>query len=154
MAPWLKAGLVGAAIVVVLNILGAIPCVGLVTCCLGLVVYAGVGALAAHWLPPVREPGSAAAQGALAALLASLAGGIVLTLVLVVQMAVSGGAQLLSQLPPEMLQQMYDAGVDPGMFAGPVGGAISGSFCCMGGLILAAVLGGIGGAIYAGVKPE
>ena len=154
MSPWLKAGLIGAAVLIVLNIVGLIPCVGVVTCFLGLFVYGGIGALAAHWLPPVREPSSAAGQGALAALIASLVGGLVNTIFMTVQMAVVGSGQLLSQFPPEMLEQMYDAGVDPEMFVGPVGGAISGSLCCVGGLFLAAILGAIGGAAYAGMKPE
>ena len=79
MSPWLKAGLIGGAVLIVLNLLGLIPCVGLITCILGVLAYAGIGALAAYWMPPVRVAGQAAGQGALAALVAGLIGGVVNT---------------------------------------------------------------------------
>jgi hypothetical protein len=157
MSPWLKAGLVGGAVLVVLNLLGLIPLLGIVCCLLGLVAYAGVGALAAYWMPPVREAGPAAGQGALAAVVAALIGGIVNTIAWLVQAALIPAADVLTQVPPELLQQFQDAGGDPqmlNMFAGPMGAAFGGSCCCLGGLILAAILGAIGGAIYAGIKPD
>jgi hypothetical protein len=157
MSSWLKAGLVGGAVLVVLNLLGLIPLVGIVCCFLGLVAYAGIGALAAYWMPPVREAGPAAGQGALAAVVASLIGGIINTIVWLIQSALVPTADVLSQIPPELLQQLQDAGGDPQMFntfAGPLGAAFGGSCCCLGGVILAAILGAIGGAIYAGVKPD
>jgi hypothetical protein len=88
MLPWLKAGLIGGAILVVLNLLGVIPCVGVISCIGGLVVYGGIGALAAYWMPPERMSGPAAGQGALAALVAALIGGIVNAIVLTIQMSV------------------------------------------------------------------
>jgi hypothetical protein len=156
MSPWLKAGLVGAAVLVVLSIVGLIPCVGVCTCLLGVLAYAGIGALAAYWMPPVREAGSAAGQGALAALVASLVGGIVNTIVMLIQTAVMGSEEILTQIPPEMLQQFEQAGMDPQIFetfAGPTGALLGGSMCCAGGLVLAAVLGAIGGAVFAGIQP-
>jgi hypothetical protein len=156
MSPWLKAGLVGAAILVVLNLLGFIPCVGLCTCLLGLLVYAGIGVLAAYWLPPVREAGTAAGQGALAAIVAAFVGGIVNMFVMLVQTTVMGSEQILSQIPPETLRQLEQAGMDPQVFetfAGPTGALFGGGMCCLGGLILAAILGAIGGAVYAGIQP-
>ena len=157
MSPWLKAGLVGAAILVVLNLLGMIPCVGFVTCILGVVAYAGIGALAAYWMPPIRQPSSAAGQGALAAVIAAFVGGLVNTIVLLIQASAVGSAQLLSQFPPETMRQLQAAGVDPGMldtFTGPVGAITGGSLCCAGGMVLAALLGDLGGAIVAAIKPE
>jgi hypothetical protein len=154
MAPWLKAGLVGAGVVIVLNLLGLIPCVGLVTCFLVLLGYAGIGALAAFWLEPVRDAGQGAGQGALAAMVAALLGGIVNTIVSTLQMAVADSAAALSQIPPEVLQQLQDAGVDPALFVGPGAGVLAGSMCCVGGLLLAAILGAIGGVIFAAIKPE
>jgi hypothetical protein len=154
MSPWLKAGLVGAVILVVLNLLGLIPCVGLITCILGLVAYAGIGALAAYWMPPVRMAGAAAGQGALAAVLAALIGGIVNTIIATAQMALTDTAAILSQLPAESLQQLEEAGVDPALFVGPGAGALFGSICCVGGLILAAILGAVGGAIFASIKSD
>jgi hypothetical protein len=156
MKPWLKASLIGAAVLVVLSLLSLIPCAGLVTCCLMPVAYAGIGVLAAYWMPPVRLAGPAAGQGALAAVLAALVGGIVNTVLLSVQAAVVDSAQILSQIPPETLRQLEQAGLDPQMFeqfAGPGGALFGGSVCCGGGLVLAAILGAIGGAVYASVQP-
>lgn len=154
MSPWLKAGLVGAAVLVVLNLLGLIPCVGFITCILGLLAYAGIGVLAAYWMPPVREAGAAAGQGALAAALAALIGGVVNAIVSTIQLAVADTSTILSQLPAESLQQLQEAGVDPSIFTGPGFGAAVGSACCLVGLILAAILGAVGGAVYAGIKPD
>ena len=155
MSPWLKAGLVGAAILVVLNILGLISaCVGTFTCILGLLAYAGIGALAAFWMPPIREAGAAAGQGAAAAVLAGLIGGLVNMIVSTLQMALTDSAAILSQIPPESLRQMQEMGMDPAMFTGPTFGLVVGGGCCLGGVILAAILGAIGGAIFAAIKAD
>lgn len=154
MSPWLKAGLVGGAIVVVLNLLGLIPCAGLVFCGLGLVAYAGVGALAAYWMPPVRLAGPAAGQGALAAGLASVIGGIVNWIIVTVQFALTDTATIVSAMPPESLQQLRDAGIDPSTLAGTGAGATFGGICCGAGVLIAIVLGAIGGAIFAAIKAD
>jgi len=154
MSPWIKAGLIGGAVIVVLDLMGLIPCVGLIACGLTPVVYAGVGALAAFWMPPLRSAGTAAGQGALAAVVASLMGGIVNTILMAVQVAVTDSSTVLSQLPPEMLEQLGQAGINPASLMTPVTGLASGSVCCLGGLILAAILGAIGAAILAAVKPN
>ncbi len=154
MSPWLKAGLIGGLILVGLNLLGLIPCVGALTCGLGILAYAGIGALAAYWLPPVREAGQGAGQGALAAMLAAVIGGIVNTIVATIQMALTDTAAVLSQIPPDVLRQLQEAGVDPSMFVGPTAGVMFGSMCCVGGLVIAAILGAIGGAVLAAIRPE
>jgi len=157
MSPWLKAGLIGAVVVVVLDLLGLIPCVGVIACIVGLLAYIGIGALAAYWMPPLRAAGPAAGQGALAAGLASLISGIVNTVLFLIQTAVAGSARILSQIPPATLRQLEEAGVDRQMlerFAGPGGALLAGSFCCAGGLILAALLGAIGGAVFAAMKSD
>lgn len=157
MSPWLKAGLIGAAVIVVLNLLGIIPCVGIVTCILSWIAYVGIGVLAASYIQPPREAGAGAGQGALAAALAGLVGGVVNMIILAVQATVMGSARILSQVPPDTMRQLEDAGLDPQMFeqfAGPGGALIGGSVCCLGGLLLAAILGAIGGAIYAAMKQD
>jgi hypothetical protein len=157
MQPWLKAGLIGAAVLLVLNLVGLVPCIGLITCLLGIVAYVVIGALAAYWMPPTRDPGRGAGQGALAAVIAALVGGLVNWVLLTVQATALTSEQLLSALPPETLQQLEAAGLDIAMFdrfAGPAGGVLTGSLCCAGGIVLAAILGAIGGAVFAGVKPE
>lgn len=154
MSPWLKAGLIGGAVLVVLSLMKLIPCVGLVACALELVAYAGIGALAAYWMPPVRAVGDAAGQGALAALVAGFIGGLVNWVLLTVQTAAMDPAAILSQIPPETLEQMRELGMDPAMFAGAQSGILMGGVCCLGGVIFAAILGAIGGAIFAGLKPD
>jgi hypothetical protein len=154
MSPWLKAGLIGAVVLVVLNVLGLIPCVGAITCTLGVLAYAGIGALAAYWLPPVRMAGQGAGQGAVAAVVAALAGGIVNMIIATIQMAVTDTAAILSQIPAESLRQLEQVGVDPALFVGPTAGVMFGGVCCFGGLILAAIMGAIGGGIFAAVKPD
>ncbi len=154
MSPWLKAGLIGGAALVVLDLLGLISCVAVFTCFFGLVVYVGIGALAAYWMPPVRMAGSAAGQGAMAATLAALIGGVVNMVITTVQLAVTDTAVLLSQLPAESLEQLEQMGVDPGLFVGPLAGVMYGSICCVVGLILAAILGAVGGAVFAALKAD
>jgi hypothetical protein len=154
MSPWVKAGLIGGAVLIVLNLLGLIPIIGIFFCLLGLVVYIGIGVLAAYWIPPVREAGQAAGQGAMAAALAALIGGIVNAVIIMIQLALTDSAAILSQIPAESLQQMEDVGLDPGILIGPSAGALCGSACCITGLILAAILGAIGGAVFAGIKPD
>ena len=75
--PALKAGLIGAAIVLVLNLIGIIPVIGCIGLPLELVAYGVIGALAALWMTPRREAGRAAGQGALAGLIAAAVSGVV-----------------------------------------------------------------------------
>jgi hypothetical protein len=154
----LKAGAVGAGVIVVLNLIGLIPCAGCVTCILGLLAYVGAGALAAYWLPPVRTAGEGAGAGAIAGVVAGIIGGIVNMIIAAVQFAISGGPaaamRQMDQLPPEVTRYLWDAGVDPRIFAS-IGGVLGvSSVCCVVGFILAAVLGAIGGVIFAAAKPE
>jgi len=152
--PAVKAGLIGAAALIVVNLVGLIPCVGCFTLILTLVVYAGVGVLTAFWMAPPRQAGPAAGQGAVAGLIAALIGGIVSTIITTAQMALMGSAQILSQIPAESLQQLRDAGIDPAAFTGPGAGAAIGSVGCVVGLVLAAGLAALGAVVYAAVKPE
>jgi hypothetical protein len=154
MSPWLKAGLVGGAVLVGIAIVGSVLCGGLLTCILAPVFYIGIGVLAAYWMPPIREPGPAAAQGAGAAALAALIGGIVESIITSIRWAATDPAEILSMLPATQLQQMQESGFDTTLFAAPEIGIATASFCCLGGLILAAILGGVGGAVFAGIKAD
>jgi hypothetical protein len=68
MSPSLKAGLIGAAVAVVLSLLGLVPCLGCITSVLALVLYVGVGVLTATWMKPPRDAGKGAGGGAIAGL--------------------------------------------------------------------------------------
>ena len=155
MSPWLKAGLIGAIILVVLSLLGAIPVAGVscLTIPLTLLAYLGIGVLAASYMPPPCESGPAAGQGALAGLLAAIIGGLV-TMVITIARSAMTGAQALSQIDPSMLRQLQDAGIPPELIAGPLGGAVAGSLCCGAGILFAMVLAAIGGAVYAAAKGQ
>jgi len=151
MSNWLKAGLLGAAVVAVLQVLGIIPCVGCVTWILTYVAYGCIGALAAYGLPPRRMPGSAAGQGALAGAIAGAIGGAVgLVLALgIVTVFVPLGV---------LGDSLGGAGFDPSAlweaFATLVGSVTCGSGCYALGVGIAAGLGALGGLIFAAIQPE
>jgi hypothetical protein len=154
----LKAGAVGAGVIIVLNLIGLIPCAGCIAGILGLLAYVGAGALAAYWLPPLRTAGDGAGAGAIAGVVAGIVGGIVNMIIAALRFAISGGPaaamRQMGQLPPEVMRQFYNAGLDPKIFAS-IGGVIGiSAVCCVFGFILAAVLGAIGGIIFAAVKPN
>lgn len=162
MKGWLKAGLIGMGILVALSLLGLIPIVGFCVIPLRWITYIVVGVLAASSMVPPREAGPAAKDGAMAAAVAAAGGGFVGLIIGLFQGSVSGAFQLeevMRQLPPEALQGLRDLGVTPEMITGAGGGAaamggaaVCGSVCCVGGILFAAILGAMGGAIYASVK--
>ncbi len=160
MSGWLKAGLIGAVIVIALKVLEVVPCV--VCCALPLewVALGCVGALAAYWIVPPRTMGAGAGQGALAGLIAAAIGGIVGIGVNVVGATALAPLQvaMLRQLPPEMLQAMVQSGFDPSMLTGAGTGVVEtitgGAMCCGVGLVIAAALGALGGLIFAAIKSE
>ncbi len=152
----LKAGGIGAAVMVVLALLGLIPIpfLGCLCCLLVFVAWIGSGVLAANFMQAPRTSGGAAGAGAVAGVLSGLGYGIVTALTAVVRAATGGGAALSSALTPEMIQQFQQAGVDPQTFtqmmsfmASTGGAALVGSLCCIGARLLGAALGAVGGAI-------
>jgi hypothetical protein len=161
MSGWLKAGLIGAVILVVLKVVEVVPCF---ICCgipLEWVAMGCIGALAAYWIPiGSRTIGAGAGHGALAGLIAAAIGGVIGIGVNVVGTTVLQPLQvsMWRQLPPEVLQGMIEAGVDPGMFVGEgasvLGTIGTGSVCCGIGLVVAAALGALGGLIFAAVKGD
>ena len=161
MPSWLKAGLVGgvalSVIYLVLTFFAQTTGLGCGFALLALLAFAGAGALAAFWIPPVREVGPAAGQGAAAAVIAQLIGGIVFTILTAIQFSTIDTAEVISSMDPALLDQLSQAGWDPQAFEtmlGPASALLAGSFCCVGGLIFAAILGAVGGALLAAIKPE
>ena len=154
MSNWLKAGLIGAAVIVGLNLLGWIPCVGCVTWILGYVAYGCIGALAAYWMPPMREPGPAAGQGALAGLIAGAIGGALWLILTIFGAAVFGPLAALGQIA----ETWEGAGFDPSAFiemgASVIGSVMCGTGCYAIGLAIAAGLAALGGLIFAAIQPE
>ena len=161
MPSWLRAGLVGgvalAAIYLVLTFLAQSTGLGCGFALLALLAFAGAGALAAYWIPPTREAGPAAGQGAAAATIAQLIGGIVFTILTIIQFSMINTADVISSMDPALLDQLELAGWDPQAFEtmlGPASALLAGGFCCVGGSIFAAILGAVGGALMAAIKPE
>ncbi|MEA3351617.1 MAG: hypothetical protein U9Q82_13435 [Chloroflexota bacterium] len=162
---WLKAGLIGLGVLVVLSLLGLIPIVAFCVVPLRWVTYIVVGVLAASYMDVPRDASKAAGQGALAGVIAAAGGGIVGLIISVIRGASGGAAQftqVLRQLPPDVVRQLRDAGIPLGQILGSgaagaagVGSiAICSSVCCLGGIVFAAALGAIGAAIYASVKSD
>jgi hypothetical protein len=151
MSNWLKAGLLGAAVVVALQVLGIIPCVGCVTWLLAYVAYGCIGALAAYWIPPRRLPGPAAGHGALAGAIAGAIGGAV---GLIIALGITTVFVPLGMLG----EALGGAGFDPSalweMFATVVGSVTCGTGCYALGVGIAAGLGALGGLIFAAIQPE
>ncbi len=161
MPSWLKAGLVGGAALAVIYLVMTFLAQGTGFGCglslLALLAFAGAGALAAYWIPPTREAGPAAGQGAAAAVIAQLIGGVVFTILVVIQFSMIDTADVISSMDPALFDQLELAGWDPQAFEtmlGPASALLAGSFCCVGGSILAAILGAVGGALLAAIKPE
>ena len=164
MSTWLKAGLIGGAILFVIDIIAQIP---LICCCAPLLMFAayiGVGVLAASYMPLPRDTGKAAGQGALAAVVASFIGGLINLVISVIRAAfwsTSQVGQVWTDIPPEVRYMLRDMGIEPEVFAelsnftGGIGGTtVCGSICCLGGILIAATLGAIGAAVYAASKSE
>jgi hypothetical protein len=153
----LKAGLIGAAIILVLTLLSQIPTVGCVCCPLTFLVYAGIGALAGFFLTPPRTAGAGAGAGAIAGLISGAVSGLAWSIIMAIQMALTGSEEIVSAIDPQAMQQLAELGVDidPEMlalFSGAGGVALAGSMCCLTGLAVGAGMGAIGGAIFSAAK--
>ncbi|MEE9615542.1 MAG: hypothetical protein V3T90_00860 [Anaerolineae bacterium] len=153
----LKAGLIGAAVMLVMTLLSQIPGVGCVCCGLNLLVYAVIGALAGFFLTPPRTAGTGAGAGAIAGLVSGAVSGVVSIIIMAIQMVRAGSGEIISYLDPQQIQQLIELGIDPevfGILSGAGGVAIGGSLCCLAGLVIGAGIGAAGGAIFAAVKSD
>ncbi len=154
----IKAGLIGAGVVLVLTLLGLIPIpfVGCVCCLTAWLAYVGAGALAGHFTDPPRSAGTGAGAGAIAGTISGAVNGLAYSVFAVIGGASSFG-DYTSMLDPEMLQQLRDAGIDPQYFStatGAGGIALVVGTCCLSALIFGAMLGALGGALYCSTNPE
>ena len=155
----LKAGLIGAGIVLVLTLLSHIPLPFLGCVCCGVIwlAYAGIGALAGRFLEPPRAAGTGAGAGAIAGVISGAVSGLVWSAVLAVQMALTGTGEIASMIDPDTMRQLTDLGLDPSTIAtlsGVSGVGIVGGLCCLAGLAIGAALGAVGGAVYCSTKSE
>lgn len=145
----LKAGGIGAAALLVLTLLAQIPAVGIVCCCLAYLAYVAIGAGYGFFAVKngrMVNVGAFALGGAISAAVAGIVQGIVGGILSLILTTPAQMAQALDQLrsmgydiPPEVAQFYTTAGAGvASIFVG---------ICCA--FIIAAVLGAIGGAIYA-----
>jgi hypothetical protein len=155
--PAIKAGLIGAVVILVMTLLSQIPGVGCFCCPPTVLAYAAIGALAGFFLLPPRTAGTGASAGAIAGLISGAVGGLIWIVALAVQMAIVGTGDIMSTLDPEVIRQLAELGIDPdtlAVFSGVGGVALGGGMCCLAGLAAGAGFGAAGGAIFAAIKPE
>ncbi len=162
MRSWIKAGLIGGALLALLTLAGYLSTfvpedmVAALSCCLcipQLLIYVGVGVLATHWsIEPITvEEG--AKEGALAGLVAGGVQSVVTVIASVVALLTGLTAQQVAQLPPETFEGM---GLTPQQLDQLVAGStLFGTFCGVLFTLLFAIIGGvIGGMIYAAIRGE
>ena len=157
--PPLKAGLIGAAVAVGLQLIGLIPYVGGCINCLGLLILAVVvGILAVRMSrDPFPTSGSAAGAGAIAGGITGAASSIVGGIIFLIQTTVgfrgAGGPDVfLRNLPPDVLREFQRQGIDPQMFAEIMNPRTMSVFAIVGGcvgLVFGIIIFGAIGAIAA-----
>jgi hypothetical protein len=142
----IKAGLIGLVILLMVTALNnLLPISGIlvyVLCGIGIVVYAGIGALAGLFLIPPRTPGKGAGAGAIAGLIGSGINGTVSFIITSFRLSRGLG---MAGVDPQQMQQLLDAGYNPQTFILP------GIVC---GLAIGAGTAAVSGAILAAVKPD
>lgn len=157
----LKAGLIGGVIAIILALIGQIPCVGGLIACFGtFLLWIGVGAWAVSLGgEEIKTAGEGAGAGAIAGVVTAFIGGaasMVIGLVRAVVFGTATAASALSQMPPEAWQALRDLGIQPSLFVrwttGFGGALVGGSLCCLAGMVVAVVLGGLGGLLWKTVK--
>jgi len=153
MANAFRTGLLTGILIVGLSLLTLLPC-GL-ACLIEpltwlLYVLAGWWAMwSSHQRP---DPGTAVITGGLAAFVAAVIGGLADTALLVllqlVELPGPGPLATFMHLPPDLLLEL-DRIFPPG----PENAALVGTLCCVGNLVIAAVLGAVGGLLRVYLRP-
>ena len=140
----LKAGLIGAVVMVIISILNNLvladvtnTTLTIVMCGVSTLLYAGIGVLAGFFLAPPRTT----SRGAGAAAIAGLISGIISSAV-GITLILTGVSKALD---PQQMEQLAELGMNPTLFA------IPGAVCGLGIGVGAAA---IGGAILAAIKPD
>jgi hypothetical protein len=147
----LKAGLIGMVILVVMTLLNQFVLLPIsqvftwISCGINLLIYVGIGVLAAFFLVPPRAPGQGAGAGAIAGLISGVVSSAVGVAILFAQMASGQG---IPGVDPQQMQQLTESGMDPAILVA------SGSIGALCGLAIGIGLTAIGGAIFAAVKPD
>jgi hypothetical protein len=150
----LQAGLLGAGMAVVLDLITLLPYVGF---CIALPLYPlafFVTGLAVVRVADVTPPvGRATIAGATAGFIAGGIGGLVAMFLIPLQVALAGGAgEIARLLPPETVEGLIRAGLDPVAVVDFVTKAGFGIFFWIAQLITAVVLASIAAALSAAYR--
>jgi hypothetical protein len=146
---WLKSGLAGAGVAIVLQILGIIPCVKClilpITCVAWFIIPLVSGYLAATWAKVARDEfQKGAKEGALAGLVLGGVSGLV-------SIPIQMFSALINQGQNAALSALNDQEVDYTDYvdipSGIVGAMICGSIGCAIGLVIDVLLSALGGII-------
>ncbi|MBN1315809.1 MAG: hypothetical protein JXA42_10085 [Anaerolineales bacterium] len=148
-----KAGLIGAAIMVVFALIGFIPIVSCICLCVGWLAYVGVGALSAKFLDETAENADGAKAGAIAGLISGVGYGIVSSIVSVIQGSSVAFNEILMR--PEFYELFSELDIDPSMLVGatsPTAIGVSSLCCCLSSLLVGAGLGALGGILFMSIS--
>lgn len=145
-----KGGLIGAVLAVIMFFIGG--SLGLITLALVVLVPIVVGVLGGAFLTGPRTVGRGAGAGAIAAALAGLVYGVIVTVVVAINLGQLSDAQLIDAINsnPSTAQQLQTQGITAAQIAqtirqfGPLG---IGLCCVLGGPLIWALLGTLGGMI-------
>jgi hypothetical protein len=151
----LKAGLVGAAVMVVVTLINQFLLLEWITgnialtfasCGVSLAFYAGAGVLAGLFLAPPRAPGNGAKAGAIAGLISAIIS-VVLGVAIMAIRSASGAP--IPGTTPEQMEMMAEQGINAGQLV-----LLSGAVGAVCGAALGAGAAAGGGAIIAAIKPD
>ncbi len=152
----LKAGLVGAAVAVLLSLLLPAPRVVWIAIAPSVVLYVAVEILAAYWAEFPRDVGKGASAGAVAGLVTGLAHGLLYGLSpMIINVVRFIERDLWAALPRQFHQLLrgiraaWRVGDDPGMAS--IGAA---ALWCGSGIMVAVSLGAAGGAVFSSLQSE
>jgi hypothetical protein len=145
----LKAGLLGAGVMLVWTVIGRlVPVSGVwvwVSSAVSLLMYAAIGVLAGIFVRLPRAPGRGAGAGAIAGLISgSIAGGVGIA-ILIVQITSGGKVPAMNAQQMEQIRQVSQSGIPLPLLLAP-------SAVCI--MALGSGLAAIGGAILSAVKPD
>lgn len=151
----LKAGLIGAAVMVVITLINQFLLLSqfagnivlsLLSCGVSVVLYACIGVLAGLFLTPTRTPGNGAKAGAIAGLISAVVS-VALGVVILALRSAGGGP--LPGVTPEQMEMLTEQGMNVGLLV-----LLSGTVGAVCGAAMGAGAAAGGGAILAAVKPD
>ncbi len=156
-SPGIRAGLIGGTLAALLSLLSLIPFFGCLTMPVSLLVYFGSGVLAAvlHLRRRPRAGTQGVAQaGFLAGLLTGLIDAIIGLVTVPLALAMTGGSQVIvHQLPVEVTTLVDALGLTPQTVFGTAGLLLLAAIVAVATIVLATLLGTLGGLLMAASRP-